>query len=139
MPFIEEGTGALHIAAGHAPCGQRARRFRFLLLLPLLCQLCPAQETRPQTHTPAYRIDTIIIHRRNIFGSRSGWIGSAANSLHILTREDVIRRELLFEPGDPPDPDLFDETERNLRALGIIGDVAVIADTVAGRRVRVHV
>jgi hypothetical protein len=40
-----------------------------------------------------------------------------ANRLHIVTREDVIRRELLFREGDPADPDVLYETERNLRRL----------------------
>ncbi len=141
MPLIEEGTGALQCAAGHAPRGQRARRFRFVLyLLSLPLQLCPAQPARAQAVGPPLpRIDTIIIHRREVFGRRSGWLGSLANSFHVVTRESVIRQELLFEKGQPADPDLLDETERNLRALGIIGDVAVIGDTAAGRRVHVHV
>ncbi|HEX9014883.1 MAG TPA: hypothetical protein VF960_02645, partial [Chloroflexota bacterium] len=140
MPFIEEDAAALHFAAGHAPRWQRARRFQFLLpLLPLLLQLPPASGVTAQTSRHPYYIDTVIVHRRNVFGSRSGWLGSAANSLHIVTHENVIRQELLFQTGDPPDPDLLDETERNLRALGIIGDVAVIADTIPGRGHRVHV
>lgn len=137
MPPFEEGAGALHVAAGHAPRRQRARRFRFIPLLALL-QLLPPSAEAQNTSRP-YRIDTIIVHRRNVFGARSGWLGSVANSLHVLTREEVIRQELLLEPGDQPDQDLLDESERNLRALGIIGDVAVIPDTLPGRRVHVHV
>lgn len=42
------------------------------------------------------------------------------NTLHIQTKEEVIRRELLFKVGDRLDPFLVSETERNLRALPFI-------------------
>ena len=45
-----------------------------------------------------------------------------ANKLHIETREDVIRRELLFAEGDPADPDVLYESERNLRRLNFLHD-----------------
>ena len=50
-----------------------------------------------------------------------GW----ANALHIVTREGVIRRELLFAEGEPLDPLLVQETERNLRRLGIFQDASI--------------
>ncbi len=40
-----------------------------------------------------------------------------ADRLHVETRETVIRRELLFKEGDPADPDVLYESERNLRRL----------------------
>ena len=39
------------------------------------------------------------------------------------TKAEVIRRELLFEPGDTLTVDLIEETERNLRAFLFLGDV----------------
>jgi hypothetical protein len=42
------------------------------------------------------------------------------NALHIQTHQEVIERELLFKVGDPVDPFLVKETERNLRALSFI-------------------
>ena len=45
-----------------------------------------------------------------------------ANKLHIETREYVIRRELLFKEGDPADPDVLYESERNLRRLRFLHD-----------------
>jgi hypothetical protein len=97
-----------------------------------LAALIP-KEPRP------YRIGRITIHRKEVFGAKAGWFGSFANQFHVLTREDVIRNELLFKEGDVYDPELLDETERNLRALGIIGDVSVVADTVRNRRVNISV
>lgn len=42
------------------------------------------------------------------------------NALHIRTREEIIRQELLFDVGDPLDLYLVRETERNLRALSFV-------------------
>ena len=40
----------------------------------------------------------------------------AANKLHMRTRPAVIERELLFQPGDPVQARVIEETERILRA-----------------------
>src|SRR5947208_16177851 len=45
-----------------------------------------------------------------------------ADRLHVETRDHVIRRELLFQEGDPADPDVLCETARNLRRLGFLHD-----------------
>ena len=45
-----------------------------------------------------------------------------ADRLHIETREEVIRRELLFKEGDPADPDVLYESERNLRRFNFLHD-----------------
>jgi len=39
-----------------------------------------------------------------------------ANNLHIKTKEDVIRHQLLFKSGEPYSPRLIEESERILRA-----------------------
>jgi hypothetical protein len=62
------------------------------------------------------------------------------NGVHINTRRYVLRRELLFAAGDAYVPDLLEETERNLRALGFLNDVRVVAvDTTDDGRVNVRV
>ncbi len=62
------------------------------------------------------------------------------NALHVDTRERIIRRELLFAPGDTLDVARLEETERNLRALGYLTEVSVAAgDTLAGGLVEVLV
>ena len=53
------------------------------------------------------------------------FVRRSMNALHIGTRHHVIRRELLFKPGDPLDPSLLAETERNLRNLGFLNNVSV--------------
>lgn len=61
------------------------------------------------------------------------WPWRLANALHVETREYVIRRELLFDVGDPVDEALVAESERNLRALGVFRDVVILGqDTDSG-------
>ncbi|HEX6018025.1 MAG TPA: hypothetical protein VFZ28_07980, partial [Burkholderiaceae bacterium] len=46
-----------------------------------------------------------------------------ANALHISTRPSVIRRALLFKPGDSVSVRVIEETERNLRSNNYLYDV----------------
>ncbi|HVO07845.1 MAG TPA: hypothetical protein VMT83_13730 [Burkholderiaceae bacterium] len=46
-----------------------------------------------------------------------------ANALHIQTRESVIRRALLFKPGDTVSVRVIEETERLLRGYDYLYDV----------------
>jgi hypothetical protein len=48
------------------------------------------------------------------------------NLFHARTREEVIRREVLLEPGGPYLTGLAEETARNLRKLGIFAVVRVV-------------
>jgi hypothetical protein len=52
---------------------------------------------------------------------------SVANALHRRTREEVVRRELLFAQGDEYRPELLAETERNLRRFPFVRFVRVVA------------
>jgi hypothetical protein len=62
------------------------------------------------------------------------------NAVHTRTRHYVLRRELLFHPGDPFDPALLAETERNLRELGFLNAVRIVpVDTLADGRVDLEV
>jgi hypothetical protein len=44
------------------------------------------------------------------------WLYRTANKLHVETREETIRDQLLFKPGEPYRRRLIEETERLLRA-----------------------
>jgi hypothetical protein len=93
----------------------------------------------PPANSPVIR--RIIIDRNEVFDSveaRRFWGFSLVNALHVATRPYVIRRELLFSPGEPYDTARVNESERNLRALSIFRDVQI--DTVtADSGVTVHV
>jgi len=101
-----------------------------------------AQGAPADSAKPAPVIRAVVIDRGAIFDSaeaRRFWGFRLANALHVETRPYVIRRELLFAVGEPYDSARANETERNLRALGIFRDVEI--DTVAtdsGLTVRVR-
>jgi hypothetical protein len=49
------------------------------------------------------------------------------NKFHWLTEEDVVQRELLLDVGERYEQARIDESERNLRALGVFALVRVLA------------
>jgi outer membrane protein assembly factor BamA len=75
------------------------------------------------------RIEEIKIARRNVFDPEIKeenkklylWV----NKFHFLTKERIIRQELLFKEGDIYDKKLLEESERNLRDLGFLGKVKI--------------
>ena len=76
------------------------------------------------------RIGRIEIHSLDVFSPEEasrGWVYRAANTLHIRTREEVIRKFLLFQEDDPYDPAVLAETERNLRSLHFVKLASVVA------------
>jgi hypothetical protein len=90
----------------------------------------------------------VVLERENIFArsevdsatGMGGFLKRLSNRLHATTRPHVLRHEFLFREGDPFRADLLDETERNLRALGILAAVVVAPiDTTADGRVAVRV
>ncbi|MCB4756722.1 MAG: BamA/TamA family outer membrane protein [Elusimicrobia bacterium] len=91
------------------------------LLVFALLFAAPVQAAKPKRPI----ISRITLRTSDIFNTKTNpylnrfpysWI----NALHIETKEDIIRRELLFKVGDHLDPFLIKETERNLRALSFI-------------------
>lgn len=88
-------------------------------------------------------VGKITIVQRPVFDDNDtttvGTVGRIANSVHVLTDPDVIRRELLFKEGDPYDQRLVDETSRHLRALNFIGDVRITNDTLPDNTINMTV
>ena len=105
----------------------------------------------------SYTVGRIVIDQRQVFdesdstflqsvgefirpvGDFAQTVRRIANDVHVLTREEVIRRELLFKEGDPYDQRLVDESARHLRRLGFIGDISVTADTLCDNTIDVLV
>ena len=87
--------------------------------------------------------DTMAFHEIKQFsrpvGSLAQTVGKIADDVHVLTREEVIRRELLFKEGDPYNQRLVDESARHLRNLGFIGNVTIVSDTLPDHMVDVLV
>ena len=76
-------------------------------------------------------IAAVSITNNNIFDlqdpEENKSIFRLANRLHVRTREDVIRQQLLFKPGEPLSKQAVEETERILRGNRYIQDVNVRA------------
>ncbi|HET7275034.1 MAG TPA: hypothetical protein VFI91_07620 [Longimicrobiaceae bacterium] len=77
-------------------------------------------------------ISSIFVDNHSVFNlsdpdldDQFSWAYRLANSLHIRTREDVIRRELLFEQGDCYDPEILRESERVLRGADYLADIDI--------------
>jgi hypothetical protein len=92
---------------------------------------------------PDAEIGEIRIFHQDIFEpqddlpARFPW--RTLNRLHMNTREEVIRRQLLFEEGDRLDPDLVREVRRNLRGLDLFRDERMECSLLETGKVRIDV
>ncbi|OGR86288.1 MAG: hypothetical protein A3J74_08645 [Elusimicrobia bacterium RIFCSPHIGHO2_02_FULL_57_9] len=103
-----------------------------LLLLPTALQAAKLRlKPKPVPLRSGLKIDLIKIETYNIFETRvypeSKLLYRIVNAAHWTTREEVIRRELLFSQGDGYNPALLVETERNLRRLPFLRKADVAA------------
>jgi hypothetical protein len=72
------------------------------------------------------RIAFVRIVQEDVFVEDEVW-PTWPNTFHWLTDEDVIRRELVLHAGDTYDDARVQESERNLRALGTLALVRIVA------------
>jgi len=92
---------------------------------------------------PDAEIGEIRIIHQDIFGLEDDlpayfpW--RTLDRLHINTKEEFIRRELLFEEGDRLNPDLVREVLRNLRALDLFRDDRIECSLLETGKVRIDV
>jgi hypothetical protein len=78
-------------------------------------------------------INNIFIERYKVFEKNDADYFFAApflNSLHAITKEYIIKDELLFHIGDELLEDVFFETERNLRKLDLFSKVGIEVEEV---------
>ena len=127
-------VSAAHPAIGPArPFLARWRRGLCGLLLPVLlwCGPVHAQEAPlpgfDELERAGATIGEIRIAPQDIFDlsdpKENLLLFRLANALHIQTRPEVIRRALLFKPGDPVSVRVIEETERLLRSNRYLYDV----------------
>jgi len=69
------------------------------------------------------RVDVVVLDVFDEHDPVPDW----ANVFHAMTRENVVRRELLFRAGEPYRARRADETARNLRTLHQLSLVLVVA------------
>lgn len=100
-----------------------------------LALFLPSGLSAQPVSSPASIIDTVIIQSVNVFEEKeaTNFLFRAMNWIHVPTKPYVVRRELLFEPGEPFDSVRSAETERNLRALLLFRDVDIDTARVNGR------
>jgi hemolysin activation/secretion protein len=100
-----------------------------ILLSAMMLGAVPYASVSLQSEEARPRIGKIVIVVHEVFQEDGAevvdWAYRLANKLHIPTREEVVRRELLFETGAPLDPEAIAQTERNLRGLHFIRDAKV--------------
>ena len=100
----------------------RAGWLAFLAAVPM----CAGGAQAPATGLPTFaeleargaRIGEIRVDPRNIFNlddpREDNWAFRLANTLHVRTRPEVVRRDLLFRSGERVSARLIEETERLL-------------------------
>ena len=74
-------------------------------------------------------IGRIHVNPQDIFDlddpRESKWLFELANRLHVQTRPEIIRRQLLFQPGERVSARVIEETERLLRGNRYLHDVSI--------------
>lgn len=98
----------------------------FLVCMFLLRAAVASAEDATAPMSSSMRIRSISIALKEVFEDPNfGFFYRSANDLKITTKQEVIRRELLFKEGDPYNPFLLKETERNLRLQRYLRQVKV--------------
>lgn len=81
------------------------------------------RELEPNPH--GKRIEELLVASEDVFAATDPW-PDFLNYIHVKTRENVILREVLLQPGDVWNPTLVEETERILRRLTILAVARVV-------------
>lgn len=108
---------------------------------PALAATALPPESTPQAE--GFVIRHIRINPQPIFderipGERAGLM-RLANRLHVETRDEVIRAQLLFKPGDRYSPRVLRESERNLRKLRFLREPVISMVAVDSGQVDIEV
>ena len=112
------------------------------MALALLCWLLTAMpisaaqfgacdaETSLQSDQESFEVGSISIRRLNVFSEEQAvsWPYGLANKVHVITSDTLIRRQLLFQPGDVIDHHRLLESERWLRRNEYLSSASVRVD-----------
>ena len=98
-------------------------------ILILLLSAAAAEEAESPPKLEGATIGKISIERQNIFDlsnpKENNGLYRLLNRWHIVTREKVVAKQLLFEAGEPYTQQLVDESERVLRANKYLFDASI--------------
>ena len=75
--------------------------------------------------TEPFQLGQVIINNRNIFDKNAARSYQLINSLHRVTRDHVIRREVWLKTGDQFNREDLAEIERNIRRLDLFARVSI--------------
>lgn len=78
-------------------------------------------------------IRSIQINREDVFDPNGNWLERAGNTLHILTSERVIMRDLLLKVGDKIDPEQLVRNMQLLRSRSYISEADLKVVPVPGQ------
>jgi hypothetical protein len=79
----------------------------------------------PEPNPEGKRIEEILVASEDIIAPTDPW-PMLANDIHVKTKDLTVRRQLLFDVGQPYSTWLAQETERNMRTLFIFAVARVI-------------
>ena len=97
----------------------------FTFTTPFSHLKCNQNETHHKTNT--IFIKEITIEAKEILDSSDNFpFSNLINSLHIRTKNNFIKQELLFQQHKKTTKDIIYESERNLRNLSIFSDVKIL-------------
>ena len=116
---------------GHAAAQEPATEQK----APISAEAAPSSAGKipsfPELEAAGAVIGEVRIDVRNIFDladeKENAFLYRAANGVHIQTREWVVRRQLLFKPGERVSARLIEETERVLQSSRNFYDVTIMA------------
>ena len=143
------GHGLRRCASRAADAWRRIAASARVAALCLLVGVAQAQPTAPAVpgfaalEAAGVRVGEIRVLAMDVFDTSDPAEDYAlfrlANRLHIQTREGVIRRAILFRPGDSVSVRAIEETERLLRSNRYLYDVAIRPVAVRGDLVDIEV
>lgn len=88
-------------------------------------------------------IGSLVFERQDVFDlsnpKEDNWLYALANRWHVITRESLIRRQILLEEGEPFSQRLVEESGRILRRNSFLFDAIVRPVAVDGDQVEVEV
>jgi hypothetical protein len=112
-------------------------KFNFLISIIWIITISVVYAALPGEELMPYSgkiVRNITITRRNVFddkiGEKTKFYYRWGNTLHYVTREKIVRQELLFSSGDTLNIERLVESQRNLRLKGFLGDIEISANPV---------
>ncbi len=82
-------------------------------------------ESLPLRRFDGCTVGSVRIERAPVFRPNGNWFERTGNRLHAMTRERVIRRDLLLRPGNRFDPQLVVRNKRLLRSRVYLADADI--------------